>query len=464
MGPFLRAEPPAPFIVNSADGKSYIGDPLIAVEVTGSPTGNNFVQIDGPDIGGTGLNTIRNTFFNLSGKLGPLSVDKTAITFLPQKPAPFKTTSGLITVTNLHTVNPLTIGVIAFAGANAADFTLTPGADLCSGKALAPAGTCTFSVDFSGPPPDGTMLADINIPATINTTGIPVTPIAVSGFLRASGVIDSTPPTITSTTPANNAVDVPANHIITATFSEPVTLVTATTFILSTAGTPTVDGTVTYDAASNTATFRPAANLTSNVTYSATITTGVTDIAGNALVNPVVLNFLTTLPDTTPPLVTSNTPTANAIGVRADQPITVTFNEPVDASTVNATSFFLSNGVTGTVAYDPGDQNSHLHSSAALGVQPGLQGDDKRGCNESRKGPHGCSLHFLIRYKRRPWPATALFSAERPDRGRLVSGPRMVQVEGPRWGDHYLSFDLLHESLHVQLHAGGRRGQSVPAQ
>src|SRR5512142_1906410 len=117
MGPFLRAEAPAPFIATRG-GLSYIGDPLLAVEVTGSPTGNNFVQIDGPDIGGTGLNTIRSTFFNLSGKLGPLSVDKTTITFLPQRAAPIVTTSGLITVTNLHTANTLTIGPITFAGAN----------------------------------------------------------------------------------------------------------------------------------------------------------------------------------------------------------------------------------------------------------------------------------------------------------------------------------------------------------
>jgi hypothetical protein len=353
MGPFLRAEPPAPFIVTSADGKAYIGNPLIAVEVTGSPTGNNFVQIDGPNIGGTGLNTIRNTFFTISGKLIPLSLDKTAITFLPQKPG-VVTTSALVTVSNLNPValGALTLGPIALAGANPTDYRLTPGADLCSNTALAAGAICTFSVDFIGAIPDGIKTADINVPATM-TTGVPPAAIAISGFLKVSGVIDSTPPTVTSTTPANNAVDVPANHIITATFSEPVTLVTATTFILSTSGTPTVDGTVTYDAVSRIATFSSTTNLTSKVTYTATITTGVTDIAGNALAQAFVLNFLTTLPDTTPPLVTSNTPTINAVGVRIDAPITVTFNEPVDAATVNATSFFLSGGVTGTVAYDP---------------------------------------------------------------------------------------------------------------
>lgn len=353
MGPFLRAEPPAPAILTSADGKAYIGNPLLAVEVTGSPTGNNFVQIDGPDIGGVGLSTVRSTFFNLSGKLGPLSVDKTSITYLPQRAAPIKTTSAPITVTNLDPLRAITMGAITITGANAADYTLTPGADLCSNTTLAAKGTCTFTIDFSGPPPDGTMLADITVPATITTTGVPATPIAISGFLKASGVIDSTPPTVVSTLPAVNAVDVPANHIITATFSEPVTSVTVTTFVLSTAGTPTVDGAVTLDAANKTATFRPATNLASNVTYTATITTGVTDIAGNALVQPFVLAFQTTLPDTTPPAVVANTPEVNAIGVRADQPITVTFNEPVDAATVNATSFFLSNGVTGTVSYDP---------------------------------------------------------------------------------------------------------------
>jgi hypothetical protein len=37
--------------------------------VVGSPTGNNFFRIDGPNVGGPGVNTIQTTLFNLSGKL-----------------------------------------------------------------------------------------------------------------------------------------------------------------------------------------------------------------------------------------------------------------------------------------------------------------------------------------------------------------------------------------------------------
>jgi hypothetical protein len=75
-----------------------------------------------------------------------------------------------------------------------------------------------------------------------------------------------------------------------------VSTIDATTFTMSGG----VTGTVTYDAASNTATFTPAAPLANATTYTATVTTGVKDQIGNSMATDAVWSF-TTLAVAPPP-------------------------------------------------------------------------------------------------------------------------------------------------------------------
>jgi hypothetical protein len=63
-----------------------------------------------------------------------------------------------------------------------------------------------------------------------------------------------------------------------------------TTFLLKQGTTP-VSGIVTYSG--TTALFSPSANLLSNVVYTATITTGAKDLAGNSLVSNYIWSFTT---------------------------------------------------------------------------------------------------------------------------------------------------------------------------
>jgi hypothetical protein len=93
---------------------------------------------------------------------------------------------------------------------------------------------------------------------------------------------DTTAPIVSSTTPADTATDVAINGNITATFSEAMAAktITANTFVLKQGATP-VSGTVTY--AGTVATFHPTTNLAANTVFTATVTTGVADLAGNAL-------------------------------------------------------------------------------------------------------------------------------------------------------------------------------------
>ena len=93
---------------------------------------------------------------------------------------------------------------------------------------------------------------------------------------------DTTPPTITAVTPLNAASGVSVKTSITATFSETLNAssVSAASFTL-TDGASSVPGTVSYSG--NTATFTPAIELAHATPYTATVASGVTDTAGNAL-------------------------------------------------------------------------------------------------------------------------------------------------------------------------------------
>src|SRR5439155_15440927 len=67
-----------------------------------------------------------------------------------------------------------------------------------------------------------------------------------------------------------------------------------------------VAGTVSLSSGGTTATFTPSSNLAFSTAYTATITTGVKDLAGNAMASPKTWKFTTeAAPDTTPPTVPS---------------------------------------------------------------------------------------------------------------------------------------------------------------
>jgi len=103
---------------------------------------------------------------------------------------------------------------------------------------------------------------------------------------------DTTPPTISSVSPEDTATDVNVSTNITATFSEAMDSSTITTDSFTLAGSP-VSGTVTYDPSAYTATFTPDANLDYNYAYTATLTTAITDLAGNPLAEPYTWSFTT---------------------------------------------------------------------------------------------------------------------------------------------------------------------------
>ncbi|MFC7275734.1 DUF4082 domain-containing protein [Paractinoplanes rhizophilus] len=95
-----------------------------------------------------------------------------------------------------------------------------------------------------------------------------------------SAATDSTPPTVTATSPAPGAVGVATNATASATLSEP--LQTGTVALAVRAGSTTVAGTAAYNAGTRTVTFTPSSALATNTVYTATVS-GAKDTAGNTM-------------------------------------------------------------------------------------------------------------------------------------------------------------------------------------
>jgi len=149
---------------------------------------------------------------------------------------------------------------------------------------------------------------------------------------------DTTPPTVTANAPVVGATGVAVNIAPSVTFSETVDPATIT-FTLSAGGTA-VAGNMTYNG--TTAIFTPSISLAYSTQYTATVSAGVRDLAGNAMPNGYFWSFMTgTAIDMTPPSVTVTIPAVGATGVAVNIAPSVTFSEPVVPTTI---SFVLSAG------------------------------------------------------------------------------------------------------------------------
>lgn len=143
---------------------------------------------------------------------------------------------------------------------------------------------------------------------------------------------------VVSTIPTNGATGVALATTVSATFNLPLNCSTLTTgtFTVTIIGVP-VAGVVTC--AGSTATFTPTVNLAPNATYSATITTGAQDLAGDGLSIPYPWSFSTVVL----PQVISTVPLNLATGVPLNQAMSATFNEAMNPATLNspATNFIV---------------------------------------------------------------------------------------------------------------------------
>jgi hypothetical protein len=170
-------------------------------------------------------------------------------------------------------------------------FTLQQGSTPVTGTVSYASGTATFA-------PATNLTTNTLYTATITTGATDLAGNALaSDFVwsfTTGASTDTTAPTVSSTIPTDTVTGVPINQTVNATFSkamDPATITTANFTVTGPGGT--VTGTVAYVAASRIATFTPASDLAPSTTYTNTITTGATDLAGNALVSDFVWSFTT---------------------------------------------------------------------------------------------------------------------------------------------------------------------------
>jgi methionine-rich copper-binding protein CopC len=210
-----------------------------------------------------------------------------------------------------------------------------------------PVGTPQAFTVAPAPPGGATtfvLTPNANLPAsttcTVTAVASQITDVAAGTNLAANFVFTFTtgnPPSVTSTTPANGAVNVLANSAITLTFSKAVN-VTATAFTLECpVGTPQAftitpappGGVVTF-------TLTPSANLPAGAVCTVTaVASQITDtVAG---LHPTA-NFVFTFTVDTPPTVTATAPAGGATSVPLNTTVVFTFSKAVN---VTATAFTL---------------------------------------------------------------------------------------------------------------------------
>lgn len=164
----------------------------------------------------------------------------------------------------------------------------------------------------------------------------------------------SNQPKVISTDPINGATGVALNKKITADFDKVMDAATITTatFKLNQGITP-IAGVVTY--IGTTAKFSPSSNLSPGMLYTATITTGAKDLAGNSIAANYIWTFTTgTALDITPPTVISTDPADLATNVLLNKIVTAKFSESMDPATISSATFTLMQGATtipGAVSY-----------------------------------------------------------------------------------------------------------------
>jgi N-acetylneuraminic acid mutarotase len=228
-----------------------------------------------------------------------------------------------------------------------------------------------------------------SIPVVEGNNRITVTASDPSGNIGTASITisrsaDATPPAVVSTTPADGETNVSLYDPLLVRFSEsvdPASVSTGSFTLVSFGGAP-VNGAVSVSQTGLEVSFDPASSLDWNQSFTATLTTAITDLSGNPLGADYSWTFQTGEGDTVAPTVVATIPATAAIDVSPDERITVTFSEPMYESSITAGSFLLydagNNQVNGTVSasaesatFTPSatlDENAQYHALITTAV------------------------------------------------------------------------------------------------
>lgn len=195
----------------------------------------------------------------------------------------------------------------------------------------------------------------------------------------------SSAPSVILTTPAKTTpivTGVATNTALQAKFNQDMTATTldASSFKVTCPVGSAIGGTitVTYDGTNRIATLQHANPFPENTICEATITTAAQNTSGVGMAENYVWSFMTggasggsggmsdsgsgSGPDSTVPTVTAVGPSNNATLVCLTKSVSVTFSEAMDSSTINATTFSVTNPglalMAGAVTYNAGSKTA----------------------------------------------------------------------------------------------------------
>ncbi len=226
--------------------------------------------------------------------------------------------------------------------------------------------TGTFSACSSGDSftvgADGTYTLSVRASDVLGNFGTPAT---------RTWKVDTAVPTVNNVSPTAAATGVALNTNVTATFSEAMNAssISAQTFTLTEQGTSSpVAATLSYNSTTRVATLNPSSDLATTKTYTATITTGVKDLAGNALEQSYSWTFTT---GTASPTVVSYAPLPTGSPPGPSTNVTATFSVDMDPSSITNQTFTLtrqgsSSSVAAQVTYNSATKTATLNPDSNL--------------------------------------------------------------------------------------------------
>ncbi len=230
-------------------------------------------------------------------------------------------------------------------------FTLKQGNTSVAGTVVLNGTTATFTPTNALSP--GLVYTGTITTGAKNGLGISIGSNFVWSFTTAATEV-AVAPTVTSTDPMSNAINVAFDKEVKVVFSQemnPATI-SATTFFLK-QGSTVVNGTLSFSG--KTLSFKPNNPLSPNLVYTGTITTGARNTSGTALGTNFVWSFTTAASEVAvAPAVTSTDPANNSMNVAYDKVVKAVFSQDMDPSTISASTFSLKQGnttINGTVSY-----------------------------------------------------------------------------------------------------------------
>ncbi|MGD9099136.1 MAG: Ig-like domain-containing protein, partial [Anaerolineae bacterium] len=274
-------------------------------------------------------------------------------------------------------------------GASAPDVSIDPpGSATWSGpQALtwhSDAGTRYFAVSVST---DGgatweALALNLTTPAyTLETASLPDTAQALVRVAATDGLRTTTdtagpfvvdnPPAVASVTPSPGAGGVGVWEPVVVGFRDAMDPASINGSAFTLIGGPfgAVTGTITYDAETLEATFTPHTALAFSTTYTASLTTGVRDAAGEALPLSITWTF-TTEADLAAPRPSAFSPPAGALNVSTHTQLAVVWDQDLQASTVNSHTFKVAiaggASISGTLAYDAATRSATFTPASSL--------------------------------------------------------------------------------------------------